>query len=141
MAVRELDNIDSFKDGRMTVASLERHLRDEYPILEGIEEIATDRGIPIHEAFQGAPVSAFEVLAPTRSRYLNLLRNSLVPQSSPSRISRINALGQIHYLGAYFAPVAEKHDRRLADIVSTYHTGAPATAGTARMHGDRRGVS
>ena len=80
--------IDSFKDGRMTVASLERHLREEYPILEEIEEIATERGILIHEAFQGRPVGGFEILAPTKSRYLNLIPEfSRTPEQSGSHQS------------------------------------------------------
>lgn len=84
--------IDSFKDGRMTVASLERHLREEYPILEEIEGIATKREIPIHEAFQGAPVGAFEILAPTRSRYLNLIPEfSRTPEQSESHQSHQRA--------------------------------------------------
>ncbi len=91
--------IDSFKDGRMTVASLERHLRDEYPILEEIEEIATKRGIPIYEAFQGATVGAFEILAPTRSRYLNLIPEfSRTPEQSESHQS---------YQHAWSNPIAQ----------------------------------
>ena len=84
--------IDSFKDGRMTVESLARHLREEYPILEEIEEIATKREIPIHEAFQGATVGAFEILAPTESRYLNLIPEfSRTPEQSESHQSHQRA--------------------------------------------------
>ena len=84
--------IGSFKDRRMTVASLERHLREEYPILEEIEAIATERRIPIYEALQGAAVGAFEILAPTRSRYLNLIPEfSRTPEQSESHQSHQRA--------------------------------------------------
>jgi beta-lactamase superfamily II metal-dependent hydrolase len=65
--------IDLFHDGRLTVASLERRLKDAYPILVEIEAKATARGIPIYEAFQGQQIGAFTVAAPSRARYLELL--------------------------------------------------------------------
>ena len=81
--------IDAFKDKRMTEASLEQHLRDEYPILVEIEETADDRGIPIYEAFQGAQVGAFTVLAPSRVRYLQLIPEfSRTPEQAESHRSR-----------------------------------------------------
>ena len=81
--------IDAFKDKRMTEASLERQLRDEYPILVEIEGMAEDRHIPIYEAFQQATVGAFEVLAPTRDRYLQLIPEfSRTPEQAESHRSR-----------------------------------------------------
>ena len=65
--------IDAFKGKRMTVASLARHLREEYPILAEIEALATERGFPIHEAFQGEAWGAFPILAPSRERYIELI--------------------------------------------------------------------
>lgn len=59
-----------------TVAGLEQRLRDCYPNLVALEEIAEGRGIPIYEAFQGARIGAFTVMTPSRSRYLNLLVES-----------------------------------------------------------------
>lgn len=81
--------IDGFKDKRMTEASLEQHLRDEYPILVEIEKTADDRGIPIYEAFQGAQVGAFTILAPSRARYLELIPEfSRTPEQAESNRSR-----------------------------------------------------
>ena len=80
--------IDDFKDGRMTVASLERHLQEEYPILAEIENIAEERGIPIYDAFQGATVGAFTILAPSRQRYIKLIPEfSRTPQQAESHRS------------------------------------------------------
>ncbi len=61
------------------VSSLEylvRALRDAYPNVTALEEIANQKGIPIKEPFQGAAIGAFRVLAPTKARYLDLLVNS-----------------------------------------------------------------
>ena len=91
--------IDSFKDRRMTVESLGRHLREEYPILEEIEAMATERRFPIYEAFQGATVGAFEILAPTERRYLNLIPEfSRTPEQSESHQS---------YQRAWSNPIAQ----------------------------------
>ena len=80
--------IDDFKDKRLTVASLERLLREEYPILAEIEALAANRGIPIHEAFQGGAVGAVTILAPSRERYIKLIPEfSRTPDQAESRRS------------------------------------------------------
>jgi beta-lactamase superfamily II metal-dependent hydrolase len=59
-----------------SVDNLKRRLRQVYPNLAALEEIATEKGIPISEPFQGARIGAFTVLAPTKSRYLDLIVES-----------------------------------------------------------------
>lgn len=67
--------IDRFK--RYTsVENLKRELRKAYPNIATLEDIAEDKGIPIYEPFQGASIGAFTVLAPTKSRYLDLIVES-----------------------------------------------------------------
>ena len=92
--------IDAFKDKRMTEASLERHLRAEYPILAEIEGVAKARRIPIYEALQGATVGAFAILAPSRERYINLIPEfSRTPEQAESHRShsstRTNPLARV----------------------------------------------
>lgn len=65
--------VDSFRDGRMTPNSLDRHLRESFGILNEIETMAAERQIPVHEAFQGTTVGAFTILSPSRERYLELV--------------------------------------------------------------------
>jgi beta-lactamase superfamily II metal-dependent hydrolase len=60
-----------------TVPGLERSLRQAFPILAEIEELAAERNIEIREAFQGTVIGKFTILAPSRERYL-----ALVPQFS-----------------------------------------------------------
>ena len=84
--------INDFKDRRMMVDSLVGRLRDEYPILVEIEEVAEERGIDIHEAFRGASVGAFTVLAPSRERYLQLIPEfSRTPEQAESHRSDSSA--------------------------------------------------
>jgi beta-lactamase superfamily II metal-dependent hydrolase len=65
-----------------SVANLERILRDAYPNIAALEEIAVRRRIPIVEPFQGARIGAFRVLAPSRQRYLDLIaRSECTPES------------------------------------------------------------
>lgn len=52
---------------------LVRALKDAYPNVVALEEIADQKGIPIKEPFQGAAIGEFRVLAPSKSRYLNLV--------------------------------------------------------------------
>ena len=55
---------------------LAARLKQIYPNLAALEEIAIDRGIPIYEPFQGARIGAFTVLAPSPTRYFGLVISS-----------------------------------------------------------------
>lgn len=59
--------------GNWTVPGLIRHLRERYPTLVELETVAASRGIRVCDAFQGTQIGQFTVLAPSRSRYLQLL--------------------------------------------------------------------
>lgn len=56
-----------------SAANLAARLRDEYPYIAKLEEIAIRKGIPIREPFQGEWIGPFRVLAPSRGRYLQLV--------------------------------------------------------------------
>ncbi|OYV36087.1 MAG: hypothetical protein B7Z80_16620 [Rhodospirillales bacterium 20-64-7] len=56
--------------------NLKKKLRQAYPYLAELEKIANRKGIPIQEPLQGARIGAFTVLAPSRSRYLDLVVTS-----------------------------------------------------------------
>ena len=70
-----------------TVQGLRQRLRDAYPVLVELEEIAERRGIPIREAFSGQRIGQFTVLAPSRARYL-----TLIPQFTHTPDPRASAL-------------------------------------------------
>jgi len=59
-----------------SVNALVSELKKNYAAVAELERIAEDRGISIREPFQGTTIGAFTVLAPTKSRYLDLLVNS-----------------------------------------------------------------
>ncbi|GLR80290.1 competence protein ComEC (plasmid) [Azospirillum oryzae] len=56
-----------------SVDRLRSRLRSIYSNLAALEEIAEERGINIQEPFQGSQIGAFTVLAPTRTRFLDLV--------------------------------------------------------------------
>ncbi len=65
-----------------SVDYLRRELRDAYPNIVALEEIAIRKGIHIAEPFQGASIGRFTVLAPSKSRYLDLVaRSECTPES------------------------------------------------------------
>jgi beta-lactamase superfamily II metal-dependent hydrolase len=55
---------------------LRSKLRDIYSHTAELEDLAEAKGITIREAFQGAHIGAFTVLAPSRNRYLELILDS-----------------------------------------------------------------
>jgi beta-lactamase superfamily II metal-dependent hydrolase len=59
-----------------SVDRLRSKLRSIYSHTAELEDLANHKGIIIHEAFQGANIGAFTVLAPSRERYLNLVLDS-----------------------------------------------------------------
>lgn len=67
--------IDRF--GRFTsVENLINRLKDIYPNITALEELANEYGVPIREPFQGSQIGHFTVMAPTKNRYLDLIVES-----------------------------------------------------------------
>lgn len=65
------------------VKNLEKRLREIYPNIAALEALALEKGIPIKEPFQGATIGDFLVLAPSKTRYLDLVEASeKTPESS-----------------------------------------------------------
>ena len=58
------------------VGNLVRRLKEIYPNIAELEEIAEEKEIPIFAPFQGAKIGEFTVLAPSKERYLNLIVES-----------------------------------------------------------------
>lgn len=58
------------------VDHLKKRLKEVYPNLAALEEIAERRGIRMREPFQGSDIGAFRVMAPTKQRYLDLIVES-----------------------------------------------------------------
>jgi len=59
-----------------SVDNLIKRLKEIYPNIAALEEIAIEKGISILEPFQGSKIGQFTVMAPTKSRYLNLVVES-----------------------------------------------------------------
>lgn len=64
--------VDLFKYG-WTVEGLRKKLRELYPTLVKLEELATKKNVPINDALQGSIIGPFVVLAPSRERFLSLI--------------------------------------------------------------------
>lgn len=85
--------IDRF-DRYISIDNLKKKLRQTYPYLAKLEDIAKRRNIPIYEPFQGARIGAFTVLTPTRGRYLDLVVTSAkTPQATED--SALTRAGQL----------------------------------------------
>ncbi|MGO8535874.1 hypothetical protein ACC756_36915 [Rhizobium ruizarguesonis] len=59
--------------GNYTIEGLRKVIRDAYPLLVELEDVAIEKGIPIYESFAGSWIGNFLVLAPSRHRYLSLI--------------------------------------------------------------------
>ena len=59
-----------------TEEGLRRRLKRDFPHTAELEKIANEQSIEIRDAFQGATIGAFKVLAPSRDRYLDLIVES-----------------------------------------------------------------
>lgn len=59
-----------------SVDNLIKRLKELYPNLVALEELAEEHGVPICEPFQGAAIGDFTVMAPTKARYLDLVVES-----------------------------------------------------------------
>jgi Metallo-beta-lactamase superfamily len=87
-----------------SVENLKKELRDNYPYIAKLEEIAEERDIPISDPFQGAMIGAFTVLAPNRARYLQLIVDSEKTPQAAADADR----GFLDAIGGLLAEAAKK---------------------------------
>ncbi len=59
--------------GNWTEDGLRQHLREAFPKLVALEELANENGISISAPLQGAQIGEFLVLAPSKERYLGII--------------------------------------------------------------------
>ena len=62
-----------FEDTRWTPEGLAEVIKEEYPIIADLFEIAEQKGIPVYEPFAGNQIGPFTVLSPTRWSYQHLM--------------------------------------------------------------------
>lgn len=67
-----IDRFSRFK----SVDNLKKRLKDLYPNIAKLEELAEENDVPILEPFQSEQIGEFTVLAPSREHYLNLIVES-----------------------------------------------------------------
>jgi hypothetical protein len=75
-----------------SVDALRSKLRALYPGPAALEDIATERKIPIYEPFQGAQIGQFVVAAPTKARYLQLIVDS---DRTPEKLAEEKSIAQV----------------------------------------------
>jgi beta-lactamase superfamily II metal-dependent hydrolase len=69
------ETLHLFKDKRWTVEGLTKAIKDEFPIISEIVDLALEKGCAIHFPAQGSVIGPFTVLSPNRATY-----NYLLPQ-------------------------------------------------------------
>jgi len=88
--------IDRFK--RFTsIENLAKRLKELYPNIAALEELAEENNVPIYEPFQGARIGEFIVLSPSKEFYLDLIVESeKTPESAKiAQESLLVAAGKI----------------------------------------------
>ncbi|MFA5792208.1 MAG: MBL fold metallo-hydrolase [Candidatus Paceibacterota bacterium] len=71
-----VDNLLPMFEYSYTREGLIERLKNDYPHVAELENIAKEKSIPIKDVFQGTVIGNFIVLAPTLNRYLSLIVNS-----------------------------------------------------------------
>lgn len=68
---------EKVNDGRITKQSLEKRLREAYPYIDNLEKLAINKGIEIHDAFEGTKIyDKLTILSPKKQFYIDLLVES-----------------------------------------------------------------
>lgn len=80
-----------------SVDNLIERLKELYPNIAVLEELAEEFGVPIRAPFQGALIGDFRVMAPKKSRYLDLIVESdKTPDSTKdAELSLARAAGRV----------------------------------------------
>lgn len=82
-----------FADKRFTDQGLADKIRQEYPIIKELVDLAGKQNTPVYEPFQGTAIGPFTVLSPTRYAYLRL-----VPQFRRTPAPDLEALARENFL-------------------------------------------
>ena len=83
---------DFVTDGRVTPNSLKASIKEALCTAHELEEMATERGIPIFEPFQGARIGLFRVLSPSQDFYKQLLTEQYGDPTESAVKSLANAI-------------------------------------------------
>lgn len=76
---------------RNDVTRLTSHLKSLYPNIAALEDIATEKGIPLAEPFQGSQIGSFTVTSPTYEHFIDCVVNS---KRTPDSMQGIKSLGE-----------------------------------------------
>jgi len=93
----------------VSVENLKKRLKEIYPNIAALEEIALAKNIPIYEPFQGAAIGAFRVLAPTKVRYLDLV---VASENTPKAVAEAQKTA-----GAVLAALLERAAAKVVAFV------------------------
>jgi len=68
---------DNVNDGRTSEESLEKRLKNDYPYVAKIEELAQEKGIEIIEGFEDKQINEnLKILSPSKEFFIELLKKS-----------------------------------------------------------------
>lgn len=87
--------IDRFR--RFTnVDNLIKRLKEIYPNLAALEELAESNGVPIYEPFQGSAIGDFIVMAPTKASYLcHVVESDKSPEATKESLESLSNKGAV----------------------------------------------
>lgn len=114
------ETLDSFH-GNYTLEGLVAKMKEMHPYLVELEAIATSKGIPVKEVFQGAAIGPFRVLAESRRRYIEL-----IPELDKTPPSYEEAEGVVGALTEVFRKAADAVKETLD--IETLDENPPATS-------------
>ncbi len=69
--------------------NLEKRLKELYPNLVALEDLAEQEDVPIREPFQGSQIGAFTVMAPTKDSYLDcVVESEKTPEAAKEALAQ-----------------------------------------------------
>ncbi|WP_397458507.1 hypothetical protein AB3464_28525 [Pseudomonas asplenii] len=100
-----------FKDGRVTYDSLERRFKEKMGAAYRLERLAEQKGISIHEPFQGKQIGPFTVMSPERNWYINDLvpKFTKTPELAPVDILMDGVAAAMESVNGVAAYAADKN--------------------------------
>ena len=120
-----------------TEKGLRQRLRKDFPHTADLEDIALNRGMEIKDAFQGARIGEFVVLAPTRDRYLDLVVES-EKTPEPERKASIEGAAYERVIAAVRSILAVWGQENLkGDTDGTSNENESSTIQYAKLCGER----
>jgi len=110
--------LNLFENANWTVQGLSKAIKDEYPVIGELFDIAAKYNIPVYEPFAGANIGPFTVLSPNKATYQHLIPQFRKTPAPNSDLLKARSIWLATQKNSLFSQFLTKASDTVADWIS-----------------------